>query len=341
MKPLFHPHFVNGPFEDPVLYIEFLFERRALLFDLGELYALPPRKILAVSHIFVSHTHMDHFAGFDHVLRICVGRGKRLHLYGPPRFIEQVEHKLAAYTWNLVQNYQEEFVVAVTEVHPGGRALSAEFPCRRAFSREHLTEHALSDGVLLDEPNFRVRTVMLDHKIPCLAFTLEEKRHVNVWKNRLQEWGLPTGPWLRELKDAVAQDLPDDAEFRAWWRADGTLHERCFPLGVLKENVLRIVPGQKITYVTDVAWHEENARKIVEFARGSDLLFIESPFLQEDAARALDKAHLTAQQAGLLARQAGVKRLIPFHFSQKYADAPQRLREEAERVFLYGISGTE
>lgn len=341
MKPLFHPRFINGPFEDPVLYIEFLFERRALLFDLGELYALPPRKILAVSHIFVSHTHMDHFAGFDRVLRVCVGRGKRLHLYGPPRFIEQVEHKLAAYTWNLVQNYQEEFVVAVTEVHPDGRALSAEFPCRRAFSRENFTEHALSDGVLLDEPGFRVRTALLDHKIPCLAFTLEEKRHVNVWKNRLREWGLPAGPWLRELKDAVVRDLPDDTEFRVWWRADGTLHERTFPLGALKANVLRIVPGQKITYVTDVAWHAENARRIVEFARGSDLLYIESPFLQEDAARALDKAHLTAQQAGLLARQAGVKRLIPFHFSQKYADAPQRLREEAERAFLYGISGTE
>ncbi len=336
MKPLFHPQFVNGPFEDPVLYIEFLFERRALLFDLGELYALPPRKVLAVSHIFVSHTHMDHFTGFDRVLRICVGRAKRLHLYGPPRFIEQVGHKLAAYTWNLVQNYAEEFVVAVTEIHQDNRALTAEFHCRKAFARENITETALLDGVLLDEPGFQVRTVMLDHKIPSLAFTLEEKRHINVWKNRLEEWGLPTGPWLKELKDAVVRELPDETEFHVWWRENGVLRERYFPLGVLKENVLHIVPGQKITYVTDVAYHEENARRIVEFARGSDLFFIESTFLHEDVADAKDKAHLTAQQAGLLAHAAGAKRLIPFHFSQKYFDDGQRLQDEAERAFLRG-----
>ena len=30
--------------------------------------ALPPRKLLRISHVFVSHTHMDHFAG-----SVCAG----------------------------------------------------------------------------------------------------------------------------------------------------------------------------------------------------------------------------------------------------------------------------
>lgn len=333
MKPLFHPQLVNDPFEDPVLYVEFLFEKRALLFDLGELPTLSSRKILRISHIFISHTHMDHFAGFDRVLRICLGREKRLHLFGPPRLIEQVEHKLQAYTWNLVENYEADFTVAVTELHPEERTLSAEFHVRTAFQRSPTVAAHAPDGTLLEEPSFRVRAIALDHRIPSLAYTLEEGRHINVWKNRLEALGLPTGPWLRELKDAVIGGQPDEARFRVWWRERGQMQERYFPLGALKREVLRIVPGQKITYVVDTACHEENARRIVTLAQGSDLLFIESTFLHEDRARAREKYHLTARQAGLLARRARVKRLIPFHFSRKYAGQAQRLYTEAQQAF--------
>ena len=44
MRPLFHPSLVNGRYGDPAVYVETLFERRGLLFDLGEIASLPPRR---------------------------------------------------------------------------------------------------------------------------------------------------------------------------------------------------------------------------------------------------------------------------------------------------------
>jgi ribonuclease Z len=323
MKPLFHPRLVNDPFGDPGLYIDFLFDRRALLFDLGDLHPLSARQLLRVSHAFVSHTHMDHFAGFDALLRILLGRDKVLHLFGPPEFLDRVEHKLAAYTWNLVSGYASDFVVRVTEAHVDGGSRSADFRSREGFRRGPVSSSCAAGGVLLDEETFRVRAAFLDHKIPCLAFALEEKFHVNVWKSGLEQLGLPVGPWLRDLKSAVARGEADDTP----------MGPRGVPLGLLKAEALRIVPGQKIAYVTDAVHHAENAARIVDLARGADWLFIEASFARDEEERAAEKHHLTSAQAGRLARTAGAKRLIPFHFSPKYAEERERLALEAQEAF--------
>jgi ribonuclease Z len=336
MKPLFHPRLVNDPFGDPGLYVDFLFERRALLFDLGDLSPLSARQLLRVTHAFVSHTHMDHFAGFDALLRILLGRDKVLHLFGPPGFIDRVEHKLAAYTWNLVANYESDLAVRATEVSPDGSLETAELRSRTGFRREIATLPALPPGVLLDDETFQVRAAFLDHQIPCLAFALEEKFHVNVWKSGLEELGLPTGPWLRDLKSSVARGAPDGTPVAVRWPEDGSVRERTVTLGELKEKVLRIVPGQKIAYVTDAGFTPENAHAIVDLARGADSLFIEAAFTHEEERRAAAKYHLTARQAGGLARQAGARRLVPFHFSPKHTEEADRLVAEAMEAFEEG-----
>lgn len=333
MKPLFQASMVNGPFEDPVLFLDFLFEKRALLFDIGDIRRLTPRKLLRISDIFVTHTHMDHFADFDWLLRLSLGREKRLWMFGPPGFIDQLEHKLLAYTWNLVHNYEADFTLVVTELHPRDRGRRAEFHCQRAFAREGETQINLPGGVLVDETALRVRGAILDHGIPCLSFTVEEKLHVNIWKNRLQEMGLPVGPWLAELKRAVLDERPDATPIRVWWREGEEIRERYLPLGDLKSRVIRMVPGQKLSYVVDVAFHQDNARQIIELIQDSDALYIEAFFLQEDAELAVRKCHLTAHQAGLLARRAAVKQMLPIQFSPRYQDREQALRQEAQAAF--------
>ena len=116
MKPLLHAELINPPFEDPALFVEILWEHRALLFDIGELGEFRPAKLLKISHAFVSHTHIDHFIGFDTLVRLMLNREKALKIFGPPGFLSNVRGKLSGYTWNLTGGYP--FSVLAAEVHP-------------------------------------------------------------------------------------------------------------------------------------------------------------------------------------------------------------------------------
>lgn len=328
MATAFDASLVNGPFGDPALFVDFRFQPRALLLDLGDLAALPPRRILRVTDVFVSHTHMDHFCGFDRLLRVSLGRLARLRLFGPQGFAGQVAHRLAAYTWNLLDRYPADFVVEAWELSAAGVLSGQRMRAYGRFEPEPLGRRACADGLLLDEPACRVRAAVLDHGIPCLAFAIEETSHVNVWKTRLVELGLPTGPWLKTLKEAVIEGRPDDTPIRAHWHDRDGPHERVLALGVLRGDVVRVVPGETLAYVTDVAFTEANRRQIVALARGATRLFIECPFLHEDADQAAARAHLTARQAGELARESGATFVVPFHFSPRYADREAELRAE-------------
>ena len=334
MRPTFHPHLVNGSTGDPALFVDCLFEHRALLFDLGDIQALPPRKLMRISHVFVTHAHMDHFIGFDWLLRILLGREKDLQLFGPPGFLAQVEHKLRAYTWNLVHNYLSDFTLRVTELDGNGAGRRASFCCHSAFCREDETSMICPENVLLREPAMQVRCTLLDHGgIPCLAYALQEQAHINVWKNRLQELGLPVGAWLRDMKQAVLRNEPEQWQIQVVWREDGAEQQRLVSLAELKP-ALRIVPGQKIAYVTDVAWHQDNVARIVELARDADQLYIEAVFLERDAEHGQRKFHLTARQAGEIARAAHAGSVIPMHFSARYVGADRAvLRAEVEAAF--------
>lgn len=333
MRPMVTPELINGAFGDPGLLIDFKFERRALLFDLGDLACLPTRKLLRVSDVFVSHTHMDHFVGLDRLLRVDLGRATSIRLYGPPHFIDQLEHKLAAYTWNLVESYASDFTLTAHAILPDWRMSVARFRSRKRFERETLDEQTASGGLLLAEPQFRVRAILLDHKTPCLAFAFEECVHVNIWKNGLTELGIPTGPWLKELKAALLADAPDDVPIRASWRDRQGPHERVLALGQLRAKAVRLTRGQKVCYVTDAAYTKENAQRILRLAAGADLLFIEAAFLDQDAELARSRCHLTARQAGTLGRQAGVSVIVPFHFSPRYEGRGAELQAELEAAF--------
>ncbi|KMP12241.1 ribonuclease Z [Candidatus Nitromaritima sp. SCGC AAA799-C22] len=329
MKPNFLPKLINDPLGDPGMMVQFLYERRALQFDLGDFSNVPNSELLKLSHVFVSHTHIDHFIGFDRLLRVVFGRDKTIHLYGPENFIANVEGKLAGFTWNLVDRYSESVTLEVTEVHED-RLVKARFRAVDRFGKSEEWEEPFADGVLVEEPGFTVHTAILEHRVPCLGFALKEKFHVNIRKDRLEELSYPVGPWLNDLKQCIFNGKPEEHLIEVPSGGNGS---REITLGQLKEELVLISPGQKIAYVVDTVYNEANNERIVELIRDADLFFCESPFTAEEEGRALERRHLTSRQAGLLARSAGVKQLHVFHFSGRHTFRTDQLVREADEAF--------
>ncbi len=318
MKASFHSRPLNGPFDDPGIYVRVLREGRAMIFDPGFTTSLSPRDILKTSDIFISHTHIDHFIGFDNILRVCLKKKTPLRLYGPAGFTECIEGKLRGYTWNLIGEYP--LVMEVTEV-AGSSVKKSVFKAEDSFMRKDMGTFPFH-GVLMKDSFYTVSAVELDHRIPCLAFSLEEDYHINIDKSMLQALGLPVGPWLGQLKTAVREN-----QGRTF-----LINDREYSFSKLK-SLVSITRGQKLSYVVDALGSEENIRKIMELAKGSDVLYIETYFLDEERERAGKRHHLTAGEAGRIARDADVRRMVAIHFSPRHLNDPEKLIQEARHEF--------
>jgi ribonuclease Z len=322
MPHVFNPYLVNRPTGDPGLFVPFFFNKRAILFDLGEIVSLSPRDLLKISHVFITHTHMDHFCGFDYLLRILLGREKTLYLYGPKGFLKNLEGKLSGYSWNLVNNYTTSLIIHATEVGTGFR-ITRKYICRNKFNpcEENRVDTSSNNPILHDEPSFSVSTAILDHGIPTLGFAIQEKFKINIRKEVLENMGLRPGSWIYELKQALYAngDLNKVIE----------ISEKRFSLNELASRLTIITKGQIIAYISDVAFTESNCEKIIQLAHKADHLFIESAFLEQDKNHAEKKFHLTAKQAGMISALSGVKRFTLFHFSPRYDDHEKIFYQEA------------
>lgn len=316
----------NGVFGDPLLHVRLVEKRRSLLFDIGEAVGLPRRMAHQITHVFVSHAHMDHVAGLAWLVRMRVGVGFPCRLAGPPGFAQQFANQLDVFTWNLVGRDGPQFVV--DEVH-GHQLLTFEMRGGSSDVVRHV--RTIREGLLLEDGDVRVRVVTVDHNTPVLSYRLEEPAVWNVLGDRLRSLGVEAGPWIGELKRAVvAGDL------------DGTVtlpDGRTAPTRDLARDLLNRTAGQVLCYVTDVADRPENMAALRGLVEGCDVLVCEAGFVQEDADRARATAHLTAAACGRLAEEAKAHRLVPFHFSARYEGQAERVYEEVRAEYGGEIVG--
>ncbi|WP_405912237.1 ribonuclease Z [Streptomyces sp. NBC_00963] len=146
-------------------------------------------------------------------------------------------------------------------------------------------------GVLARTPAYELEAVRLSHPVESYGYRLTEPDGRRMLPEKLAEHGV-SGPGVGRLQ------------------REGVLD------GVTLDQVSEVRRGQRFAFVMDTRLCDGVHR----LADGCDLLVIESTFLDEDAKLAADHGHLTAGQAGRVARDAGVRHLVLTHFSQRYTD---------------------
>jgi ribonuclease Z len=307
---------INGVFGDPLLHARLRFQGRSLLFDVGSGERLSARPAHQVTDVFITHTHIDHIGGFLWLLRSRIGNFPPCRLYGPPGLARHIAGFLEGVLWDRVGERAPRFEVA--ELHGAALhrfALEAGRPGWQA-----LDVLPAPEGVIREEPDFKLRAVTLDHGTPVLAFAFEPALQLNIRKDRLLARGWGPGPWLAALKRHV---LSGNAAARMVLPDGGAA-----TVAVLAAELVQITPGKRLVYATDFADTPENRRRLVGLARHAHTLFCEASFLEADSEQARRTGHLTTRACGEIAAAAEVARLVPFHFSRRYAGNPQQLYAE-------------
>ncbi|MEU3861890.1 ribonuclease Z [Streptomyces sp. NPDC028722] len=163
-----------------------------------------------------------------------------------------------------------------------------------------------ADGVLAVTPSYTVEARRLSHPVESYGYRLVEPDGRRMLPDRLAALGV-RGPDVGVLQ-------------RAGRVGDVSL-----------EDVSEVRRGQRFAFVMDTRLCDG----VHALAEGCDLLVIESTFLDEDEALAVEHGHLTAGQAARVARDAGVRHLVLTHFSQRYTD-PEEFERQARAAGFGG-----
>lgn len=325
MKFNFTVKAVNSPFDDSAFFMRNVYKKRAVLFDCGRLGNIDNSELLDVSDILVSHTHIDHFAGFDRFLRGCLASGNVIRFFGPEGFIKNIEGRLLGYNWNLIKDYDLTFYAV--ELTPNGNK-AAVFSAQTGFIR--MDVDAPEGDVDLGE-GFSLGYEFFDHGgITSIGYRVKAPVNISIIKERLKEKGLLSGAWIKELKSALHAGMSPDIIIRAATKGG----EKEMPLHVLESCIVEYGKPQDVTYITDIAPSFENYLKAIKFASDSCLLIIEAVFMKADVLHSIIKSHLTQDLAKDIFIKSGSSFVRFHHFAPRY----DRTRDVFFRSLNEGVS---
>ena len=162
-------------------------------------------------------------------------------------------------------------------------------------------------GDRLKRKEYEIQVFATEHRVDTVGYALVEKDRLGRFDPDLaQSLGIAEGPLWGQLHRGIRVTLPDGREIG--------------PEGLVGPAR----PGRTVVYSGDT----RPCQGVIEAAQGADLLIHEATFGADEAVRAVETGHSTAQEAAALARDAGVRRLVLTHISARYnRDAPELLAE--------------
>ena len=238
-----------------------------------------------IHSIFIGHLHGDHLYGIAGLLSTLHldGRETPLNVFGPEGLRTFLN---AAFR---TSDLQFTFKLTVQEFPRGYR------------------------GRVLDEDEFCVDALPLDHSIFCLGWRFQEKPKPGIFNlDRAQELGIPRGPLYRKLQHGESISLDD-----------GRMITPDMVLGEARE-------GKSVVYCLDTQFSERS----IQLADRCTALIHETTFGPDAVDMARERKHSTMEDAARVAKEAKAEHLIATHFSSRY-DGRQiaEIRDAARDVF--------
>jgi ribonuclease Z len=169
--------------------------------------------------------------------------------------------------------------------------------------------HEARTGIICETETYTVECLPLNHRILTYGYAWQERDKPGTFDvTRAEMLGIPQGPLYGRLQQGHSVTLPDGRTVQP--------HD---VLGPPKR-------GRRLAYCLDTRPCPEAA----VLARDADLLLYDSTLAPGAEQEAGEKGHSTSRQAAVLAKEAGVQRLVLTHISARYTDA---------RELLMGLEG--
>jgi ribonuclease Z len=182
--------------------------------------------------------------------------------------------------------------------------------------RIQVVEHQIAEeGVVAEDSQFIIAAMALDHGVTNFAYRIEEKPRLKFKKEIIQKLGLK-GPIVGEL----------EKKKKISWQGK-TIHLK---------DVSYEKPGDVFVYISDTKYMDT----LASFAKGATLLLSESTYLESEKELAARYQHMTAKQAGHIAKEAQAKQLILTHFSARYPEE-SAFEKEAREIFPHSNAASD